>query len=71
MAMAKPLTGRIPTAPGPIEARYYNLRGDADLDEQRFLVTVRLLNARSQSFTDYDLAVGVHRHKPVCMATHR
>ena len=58
---------RFPAAPNPVEARYYNLHSDADLDAQRFLVTVRLLNAASRSFTDYDLEVGVHRHEPVCM----
>jgi hypothetical protein len=62
---------RFPAAPSPVEARYYNLRSDADLDEQRFFVTVRLLNADSQNFTDYDLAVGVQQHEPVCMATRR
>lgn len=60
---------RFPAAPSPVGARYYNLRNDADLDEQRFLIKVRLLNATSQSFTDYELAVGIHRHKPVCLAT--
>jgi hypothetical protein len=58
---------RFPAAPSPVEARYYNLRSDADLDEQRFLVTVRLLNAGLTSFTDYDLEVGIYRHQPVCM----
>lgn len=62
---------RFHAVPNPIEARYYNLRSDADLEEQRFLVTVRLLNADSQSFTDFDLGVGVHRHQPMCMATRR
>jgi hypothetical protein len=57
---------QFPAAPHPVAARYYNLRSDADLNEQRFQVTVRLLNASLQSFTDYDLAVGVHLHEATC-----
>lgn len=60
---------RFLAVPDPVEARYYNLRSDADLDEQRFHITARLLNAASQTFIDYDLAVGVHMREPICVAT--
>ena len=59
---------RFPAVPRPIEARYYNLRCQADLDEQRFLLTVRLMNAGSGSFTDQDLTIGVNGHEPICEA---
>ena len=31
------------SVPHPVKARYYNLRCEADLDEQRFLLTFRLM----------------------------
>jgi hypothetical protein len=62
---------RFAAVPNLVEARYYNLRSDADLDEQRLLVTVRLLNAGSRRYADYDLAVGVHQGEPLCIATRR
>ena len=57
---------RFPAVPRSIGAKYYNLRQQADLDEQRFLLTIRIINAGSGDFIDQDLAVGVRGHEPVC-----
>jgi hypothetical protein len=56
------------SVPHTVKARYYNLRCQADLDEQRFLLTVRLISARLGAFADRELAVGVQAHEPVCEA---
>jgi hypothetical protein len=58
-------------SPDPIGIRSYNLRSDADLEEQRFLVTIRLLDAGSRSFVDVDLAIGAQGHQPLCAVIHR
>lgn len=57
---------QFPSVPHPVKARYYNLRREADLDEQRFLLTVRLLSTGSGGFTDQEPALGVQGHEPVC-----
>jgi hypothetical protein len=43
MVTVMPPTGSSVSVPHPVKARYYNLRCQADLDEQRFLLTFRLM----------------------------
>lgn len=57
---------RFSAVPAPIGARYYNLRSDADLDQQCFHVTLRLLNATTQDYVDCTLEVGVEQHGLTC-----
>jgi hypothetical protein len=46
------------SVPDPVGVTYYKLRDERDLAEQRFLVTVRILDASSGSYTDRKLTVG-------------
>lgn len=54
------------SVPTPVGARYYNLRSVADLDEQRFTLTVRTMNASSGNYFDWPLRVGTCGSKLVC-----
>jgi|SRR5579859_3826407 len=53
----------VPTA---INASYYNLRSQADLEEQHFILAVRIINANSGKYFDRQFKVGVHGSRLVC-----
>jgi len=52
--------------PALIGARYYNLRSRNDLELQRFILTVRIMNASSGKYLDRQLTVGVQGRNLVC-----
>jgi hypothetical protein len=57
---------RFSAAPTPIGARYYNLRSHNDLELQRFILTVRIMNARSGKYLDQQLTIGIEGHNLIC-----
>jgi hypothetical protein len=54
------------SVPSPIRATYYTLRDQQDLEKQRFLVTVRIMDASSGNYTDRQLALGVRGFELIC-----
>jgi hypothetical protein len=57
---------RFSSVPTAIDAHYYNLRSQADLEEQRFILTVRIVNASSGKYFDRQLTVGIRGSRIVC-----
>jgi hypothetical protein len=55
-----------PTAPAPISKGYYNLRRQDDLDLQRFILAVRIMNASSRKYLDRQLTIGIQDGSIVC-----
>jgi hypothetical protein len=54
------------SVPTPMGARYYNLRCQDDLEEQRFTLTVRIMSASSEKYLDRRLSVGLKGSKLTC-----
>lgn len=50
---------RFPSAPEAIGVKYYNLLSPADVDDQEFILTVRIMNADSGRYLDWQIAVKV------------
>lgn len=57
---------RFSAVPTPIGARYYNLRSQNDLELQRFILNVRIMNASSGKYLDRELTVRVQGRSLVC-----
>jgi hypothetical protein len=54
------------SVPTPIGARYYNLRSAEDLEEQHFILTVRIMSASSENYFDRRLKVAFQRFQLTC-----
>ena len=50
---------RFPSVPEPIGVKYYNLRNPTDVDDQEFILTVRIMNADSGNYRDWQVTVKV------------
>jgi hypothetical protein len=57
---------RFSSIPAPIGVTYSMLRDQRDLEEQRFSVTVRIMDASSGNFTDRMLTIGVRGFSLLC-----
>jgi hypothetical protein len=55
--------------PTPIGARYYNPRCQKDLEEQYFTLTVRIMNASSGNYCDWDIRIRTLDLKLICEIT--
>lgn len=60
---------RFSAVPAPIGIKYYNLRSRNDLEVQRFILTVRIMNARSGKYSDQQLTIGIEGHNLICEIT--
>jgi hypothetical protein len=60
---------RFSSVPTAINASYYNLRTRMDLEEQHFILTVRVMNANSGRYFDRQFTVGVNGSGLVCELT--
>jgi hypothetical protein len=47
------------SVPEPIGVKYYNLRNPSDVDDQEFILTVRIMNADSGNYRDWQVTVKV------------
>ena len=54
------------SVPAPIGVMYYALRDQRDLEEQRFIITVRIMDANSGDYADRQLALGVRGFGLIC-----
>ena len=45
------------SVPDPVTLHYYHLRSSRDLRRQRFIVTVRIMNATSGGYRDHRLTI--------------
>ena len=52
--------------PTPLGIKYFNLRSRSDLELQRFILTVRIMNARSGRYIDQRLTVGIKGDNIIC-----
>lgn len=50
---------RFPSVPEPIGVKYYNLRNPTDVDDQEFILTVRIMNADSGGYLDWRITVKI------------
>lgn len=50
---------QFPSVPEPIGVKYYNLRNPTDVDDQEFILTVRIMNADSGGYLDWRITVKV------------
>ena len=57
---------RFPSVPEPIGVKYYNLRNLTDVDDQEFILTVRIMNADSGGYHDWRIMVKVRGSEVVC-----
>jgi hypothetical protein len=57
---------RFAAVPTPLGIKYYNLRSRSDLELQRFILTVRIMNARSGRYLDHQLTVGIDGSNLIC-----
>jgi len=60
---------RFPSVPEPIGVKYYNLRSPTDVDDQEFILTVRIMNADSGGYHDWRIMVKVRGSEVVCELT--
>jgi hypothetical protein len=54
------------SVPTPTGARYYNLRSADDLEEQHFILTVRIMSASSEKYFDRRLKVAFQHSRLTC-----
>jgi len=57
---------RFPSVPGPISVNYYNLIKLSDVDDQEFILTVRIMNADSGSYQDWQITLKVKGSEIIC-----
>jgi hypothetical protein len=57
---------RFSAVPVPIGFKYYNLRSRNDLELQRFILIVRVMNARSGKYVDHQLTIGIEGRDLIC-----
>jgi len=57
---------RFPSVPEPIGINYYNLLKLTDVDDQELILTVRIMNADSGSYYDWQIALKVKGSEVVC-----
>lgn len=54
------------SVPDPVSVSYYHLRSSRDLRRQRFIVTVRIMNATSGGYRDHRLTIMIQDNEPIC-----
>lgn len=57
---------RFASLPEPIRVKYYNLLSLSDVNDQEFILTVRIMNADSENYLDWQIAVKVMDSNVVC-----
>jgi hypothetical protein len=60
---------RFPSVPEPIGVKYYNLRSPSDVGDQEFILTVRIMNADSGGYRDWQIVLKVRGLEVVCELT--
>lgn len=60
---------RFASVPEAIGVKYYNLLSPTDIEDQEFIMTIRIMNADSENYLDWQIIIKVKDLKVVCELT--